>query len=252
MTYYDRLNVIYRKFALDPPPVSAQLIMLYLLHINNCHGNAGTFRCSDRYLQNLTGLSKDAITQAKRYLKNKGYLDFKSDKKEATLYVLEQGTEQGRYKGEVQGVNRDALLDKDLDKDLNSNNNKARARENLSVPSKEALNTWEECKGEKLVGAKLQGLTDYENACGTEKIMKAMITASESNDYNKYPLVTYNFFKKVLENQLKEGEGNDRRRVSEETERHGVREGACKDAGDNGNESQFTDDAARKHFGLDG
>lgn len=205
MTYYDWLNVFFKRIEQDNLTPSAQLVMLHLLHLNNCLGNVSTFRYSDRYLQNRTGLSKDAITQAKRLLKNKGYLDFKGDKKQATLYIL-KGEEQGSYQGEMQGVNQDKYLDQD--KDLN-NKNQARAREELTLPSAEVIETWKKCKGEKLDGAKQFGLTNFEKAYTTEQVLKAILKASESNNYNEYPLLTYNYFKKVLVNQLKGSEKYD-------------------------------------------
>ena len=90
-TYYDRLNETFGFFESNIPQSSAQLVMLWLLHFNNCFGNAGQFYLSDNRLSLLTNLSKGTITNAKRELKNLGLIDFKSDKKsprQGTLYIL--------------------------------------------------------------------------------------------------------------------------------------------------------------------
>lgn len=216
MTYYDNLNVFFRRNEQEQLPPAAQLLMLHLLHKNNCFGNVGTFRCSDRYLQNVTGLSKDGITQAKRHLKNKGYLDFKGDKKQGTLYILKQGTEQGTLHGREQGALQDTYLNKD--KDLNNTEKNTRTSADLSVSSDEVIETWEKCKGEKLVGYKAISLATFEKTYGKDTVIKAVITASESNNYNEFPLITFNYFKKVLENQLssKGSAKSDKRRVNGE------------------------------------
>ena len=90
-TYYDRLNETFGFFESNIPQSSAQLVMLWLLHFNNCFGNAGQFYLSDNRLSLLTNLSKGTITNAKRELKKLGLIDFKSDKnspRQGTLYIL--------------------------------------------------------------------------------------------------------------------------------------------------------------------
>jgi len=91
MTYYDRLNEFFRRIETEPLPPSAQLVYLHILHENNRLQNPNRFRCTDTRLIGLTGLSANTITSAKRALKNRGYLDFKTDKdarRAGTMYVL--------------------------------------------------------------------------------------------------------------------------------------------------------------------
>lgn len=80
-SYYDNLNAFHKVNELEPLPASAQLVMLHLLHKNNCFGNVGQFQMTDTELQRITRLSKVTITESKRLLKNRGFIDFKTDKK---------------------------------------------------------------------------------------------------------------------------------------------------------------------------
>ena len=104
----------------------------------------------------------------------------------------------------------------------------------LNLPSAEVLKKWEEVKGAKLEGSQLMDLTALENTFGSEIVQKAMEETSIRNNYSEFPQIWYVRFKKILEQMLKEGEGNDRRRVSEETGRYGMGERACKDTSRNG------------------
>lgn len=85
------LNYVYRLSETDPLPSSAQLLMFHLLHENYLRGNPDTLRLSDRELSFRTGLSKNTITDAKRILKNRGLINFKTDRdkpKKATTYTI--------------------------------------------------------------------------------------------------------------------------------------------------------------------
>lgn len=96
MTYYDRLNEFFRRIEIEPLPPSAQLVYLHLLHENNRAGNPNRFRCTDTRLVGMTGLSANTITSAKRALKNRGYLNFKTNKdarREGTIYELPENAE---------------------------------------------------------------------------------------------------------------------------------------------------------------
>lgn len=91
VTYCDALNCAYELFRIDPPAPSAQLVYLHLLHQNYCLGNPGTVQISDRELSLRTRLNKQSITEAKRTLKNRGLIDFKTDRDKphrATTYIL--------------------------------------------------------------------------------------------------------------------------------------------------------------------
>ena len=90
-TYYDGLNDFYKLNELNPLQSSAQLVYLHLLHLNNRLGNSGTVQVSDRELGLRTSLSKQTITEAKRTLKNRGLIDFKTDRDKphkGTTYTL--------------------------------------------------------------------------------------------------------------------------------------------------------------------
>lgn len=87
-TYYDGLNDFHKLIEVKRPTSSAQLVGLTLLHLNNKSGNSGTVKISDRELMFRTRLSKQTVTDAKRYLKNIGWLDFSIDKQKVTTYTL--------------------------------------------------------------------------------------------------------------------------------------------------------------------
>lgn len=89
-TYYDALNDFHRRNATQPLHSAAQLLYLHLLHMNNCLGNRGQVKATDRQLEELLRVTRPTITQAKRQLKNAGLIDFESPKspRTGTLYRL--------------------------------------------------------------------------------------------------------------------------------------------------------------------
>lgn len=110
-TYYDGLNDFHKLIEVKRPTSSAQLVGLTLLHLNNKSGNSGTVKISDRELMFRTRLSKQTVTDAKRYLKNIGWLDFSIDKQKVTTYTLtffsdEVGHEVGHELGHQLGHSR--------------------------------------------------------------------------------------------------------------------------------------------------
>lgn len=113
MTYYDRLNEFFRRIEVEPLTPSAQLVYLHILHENNRLQNPNRFRCTDTRLIGTTGLSANTITSAKRTLKNRGYLDFKTDKdarRAGTLYILPEKAKSapdGRPLGTGASVSRE-------------------------------------------------------------------------------------------------------------------------------------------------
>ena len=105
-SYCDALSYIYKLFKENPPTSSAQLVMLHLLHENYCLGNTGTVHISDRELGLRTRLSKQTITEAKRTLKNRGLIDFKTDRDKphkATAYTILISEKVGQTVGQRVG-----------------------------------------------------------------------------------------------------------------------------------------------------
>ena len=72
----------------QPLQSTAQLVYLHLLWLNHCLGNTGTVEISDRQLAIRTSLNKQSITDAKRFLKNRGLIDFSKGKGKSTEYTL--------------------------------------------------------------------------------------------------------------------------------------------------------------------
>lgn len=90
-TYYDALNDFHRRNAINPLATAAQLMYLHLLHLNNCLGNGGSVKVSDRQLELSMCVTHPTIIKAKRQLKNAGLIDFESDAKSprsGTRYML--------------------------------------------------------------------------------------------------------------------------------------------------------------------
>ena len=91
MTYYDRLNEFFLENEIEPLSPSAQLVYLHILHENNRLQNPNRFRCTNSRIAAMTGLSNQAITNAKRALTNRGLLEILADKdnpRAGTMYVL--------------------------------------------------------------------------------------------------------------------------------------------------------------------
>ena len=180
MSYKERLREFFRLNEAKAFPASAQLIYIHLLNLKESNGGNGRFYCPDYRLKELTSLSADSITRGKRILKNSGLIDFKTDKKNphgGTLYIISEKTPSA-----VQVV---------------ADKNK------IATASDEVLNAWERYSGERLEGGKILGLMECEKRHGTEKVIDAIIIASQSNDYGRYSKFKYNFFVKVLEDQVR-------------------------------------------------
>ena len=109
-TYYDALNRVHRLFRERQLPAAPQLVMLHILHEHNRVGNVGQVELSDRELISITGYSKSTITDSKRRLKSLGLIDWKTTRRERTIYnfpFLEsrqlQGQSAGHKVGQTQG-----------------------------------------------------------------------------------------------------------------------------------------------------
>lgn len=185
-TYYDRLNQFFHANEQNPLAPSIQLVMLHLLQINNEHGNAGKFQVTDNYLAETTRLSAAAITEAKRKLKNLGFIDFKTDKgnpRKTTQYILPE------------------IIKPKVPENIST------AIEKLSVNSPKVVEAWRNCAGENLTGGAALGLIDLENIHGAEKVVKAIYAADQANTRFK---LSFNFVKSVLENMTKGGKIDER------------------------------------------
>ena len=69
-------------------PQSALVIYLRILHIYRSSGHNGILFLSDNDLKRLTHFSQQTITDSKRLLKNKGFIDFQSVKGCPTRYLI--------------------------------------------------------------------------------------------------------------------------------------------------------------------
>ena len=91
MNYFEHLNHAFAFATFKNLPVASRIAHLAILHKWNACKRPTSFLLTDRELQSLTGLSSsNAITAAKRQLKNFGLIDFKSSKA-GTTYFLPQG-----------------------------------------------------------------------------------------------------------------------------------------------------------------
>ena len=89
MTYYDKLDAFFNGLKDSPMNAAAQLIYLHLLH--RIDQKRCEIEVTDRELMELTGLPKQVVTDAKRRLKSKGLIDFKTDRanpRAGTIYRL--------------------------------------------------------------------------------------------------------------------------------------------------------------------
>ena len=87
-SYYDSLNDFFELNEREHLASSAQLVYLHLLHLNDRSGNGGVVQVSDRQLETMTGLAKQSVTRAKQILKNRGLIDFKTQKGKPTDITL--------------------------------------------------------------------------------------------------------------------------------------------------------------------
>lgn len=91
MNYFEHLNYAFSFATFKNLPVASRITHLAILHKWNACRQPHSFLLTDRELQNLTGLSsQNALTAAKRQLKNFGLIDFKAHKS-GTIYFLPEG-----------------------------------------------------------------------------------------------------------------------------------------------------------------
>ena len=231
-TYYDGLNYTFKLFEDDPPASSAQLIFLHLLHENNRHGNTGTVKISDRELGHRTRLSKQTITEAKRTLKNRGLIDFHTDRDKprmSTTYTLpfftigqNVGQDIGHEVGQTLGqkVGREGFVSytraggesRPKTEDFLKNNNDTRTRELKESNELKAVDAQEHASEldaildewqtsgcfAKLDFQLISELDALLKKLGVSAIREAMDKAKRSN--NNRNGVSFSYFKAVLEN----------------------------------------------------
>lgn len=228
-TYYDALNDFYKSNEQERLVSSAQLVYLHLLHINNCHGNSGYIQVSDRELEYRTKLNKNTITTAKRILKNRGLIDFKTNAKkphEGTTYVLTffmigqtlgQSSIQtlGQSVGQTLGqtlsnsfltsTQEDLRLKKeDKEKSTITANACAGVRVNRDFENEEIgeiVDYWEQSRFGRLDFELISKLETYVKRYGFSEVKAAMDSAKESNG-SPYG-VSFAYFATVLENRQK-------------------------------------------------
>ena len=219
-TYYDGLNAFHKLNEQRPLTASAQLVYLHLLHENNRRGNIGTVQISDRELGLRTSLSKQTITEAKRTLKNRGLIDFHTERdksRRATTYTLiffVTGQGAGQKVGQTLGqrVGQPSLVPytvhaKDLrPKDFPINNSNTRTRE---VKEREELreisdtdaiiDEWQssDCFA-KLDFQLMSELDALIKKLGVSAIRTAMDKAKRSNKSSRG--VSFSYFRAVLDN----------------------------------------------------
>lgn len=216
-TYYDALNDFYKLNEQERFVSSAQLIYLHLLHINNRSGNRGYVQVSDRELETMTGFAKQSITRVKQILKNRGLIEFKTDKRNpraGTQYTLNffiQGQSVGQSVGQNIGqslgqsvgqssrINTQPIISKEKTKDLRirPQNAGARASANPKV-SDDVFKVWTDEMPRPLTASEKYELADLEERHGFEKV-KAAIIATRRDRY--YP--TFANFKETLEGKKK-------------------------------------------------
>ena len=227
-TYYDGLNYAFKLFEDDPPASSAQLIFLHLLHENNRHGNTGTVKISDRELGHRTRLSKQTITEAKRTLKNRGLIDFHTDRdkpKAPTVYTLPLftlgqivGQDIGQEVGQTLGqkVGHEGFVSytahaKDLrlkTEEINNNNTCTRELKETNALNEVGehasdldaiIDEWQEspCFA-KLDFQLISELDVLLKKLGVSAIREAMDKAKRSNSNRNG--VSFSYFKAILEN----------------------------------------------------
>lgn len=212
-TYYDALNDFFKLNEQERLVSSAQLVYLHLLHINNCHGNNGYIQVSDRELEYRTKLNKNTITTAKQILKNRGLIDFKSEKgkpRKGTIYtlpifILGQKLGQTLSNTPILSMDKDLRLkNKDEDKSTITTIACAGACVNRNFEDDEfgkIVDYWEQSRFGRLDFELISKLESYVKRYGFSEVKAAMDAAKASNG-SSYG-VSFAYFASVLENRNK-------------------------------------------------
>jgi len=216
--YFNAFHVVTQEAGLS---ANARSLYFAILGEFNRAGYPAELRLSNGYVQNLSGIrSTHSFNTARIALIERGVIEHKSQ-----VYRLKEVTGQTNgYSREIErktngnlaenegktplvtpGSINNVEKEKDLEKKENEN---ARA-------SSEILMTWYKYKGEKLIAGKLYGFTELEKRYGAEVIINAIKISSEKNNYAKFPFVTYQFFKIILE---KERRGENSKKIYKNVE----------------------------------
>lgn len=206
-SYCDALSYIYKLFRENPPTSSAQLVMLHLLHENYCLGNTGTVLISDRELGLRTRLSKQTITEAKRTLKNRGLIDFKTDRDKphkATTYTIliseKVGQAVGQRVGQTLGqrVGQTSFISYTLNEAQSTNSNTTQTQNRSSTYSNYSSKDDDDIKNnpsDNLKKEKEKNTPQSSSSSSVEELIKKKSDVEEKNDDDDGGLV----FKKLWE-----------------------------------------------------
>jgi len=102
MNYFELLTKFLNIAQFRNFQASSRLTYLVLLHKWNALRQPKNFALSDRELSSLTGLGSNAITYAKRQLKNLGFIDFKASRLGTTYFFPENGNARFNARGNAQ------------------------------------------------------------------------------------------------------------------------------------------------------
>ena len=179
-------------------PPKMKLQNTYLQHLSGINSTS-SFRSALNALVNANIISQQKQVYSLKDFRNTSEILPKEFRK--TSEIVEKDS-----LGSI-SISKNKEKEKEIKKELDEEY--APAQDFSNIVSAEVLTAWKNYKGEKLEGGKIFGLHDLEKIHGTEVIIQAIKTASESNNYEDFPYITYNYFKKILENQLKGDTKND-------------------------------------------
>lgn len=246
-TYGERLDAFHELNAKNRLTSSAQLVYLHLLHMTkDCLGEVGSIQVADRVLELRTGLAKKTITEAKRELKNRGLIDFHTDRnapRNPTKYTFPLFSEKvGQKVGQNKNSERldglfaipcaraddDAILYNKKNKIKNEEEEEERAHDSKNIINNKMSvhELWKFETGQQLTGSTAIELESLARTYGRDSFTFALIKAVQSKTTER---LRFSYFKKILENMkekdMKEGDNHDRPSTSkklstESTERH--------------------------------
>lgn len=87
--YFSHLNFAFSYLQFKDTEPNARLTYFAILYKWNAFKRCRSFYLTDRELQSLTGLGSNAITRAKRKLKNLGLIDFRTSRSGTTYFFTE-------------------------------------------------------------------------------------------------------------------------------------------------------------------
>ena len=234
MNLIDYFNAFHLRAQESGLSANARSLYFAILGEFNRFGYPKQLKLANSYLQHLSSInSTHSFDSARTALINGGFINYKKPFYELAGPVTDAKTkfipgnseenlkEKGGNFAEISGKELGNFLEipesnttmsscTEKDKNKNNNNKKNNTR---ASNSSEVLQLWKDCRGEELICGKAYGMIELERNHGTQVILDAIKTASESNNYTEFPFVTYNFFKKILESHLKGEKINDIGRI---------------------------------------